>query len=155
MDENKYEKSPVSNMNEIKSAYNYAVEHNIKYYRTVSKTGIFYGWDPNTNHHVRAQNGQEWFVNPEYKEPAEEVEPEEEIIEGEIEPTEEETPAESAEQKPEENVEELRKEIEKLRRESAIIADNCRQVTMERDDLKREYEEYKKSVEAVRAFFRG
>lgn len=154
MDEkNYYEKSPVSSANEIKAAYNYAVEHNIKYYRTVSRTGVIYGWDG--TRHVRAQGGQEWFENPEYKEP----EPEPEIIE-----------AEEVEEAPEEieeieipqdavvndvTVKELKEEIEKLRKENATIAETCRQTMMERDNIQREYAEYKNTIEKVREFFRG
>lgn len=64
--ENHYEKKPISRSIEIKAAYEYAVKHNIKYYRCISKTGVIYGW--NGNAHVRAADGQEWFENPKYVE---------------------------------------------------------------------------------------
>lgn len=63
-----YEKTEVSIPEEVKAAYEYAVSNNIKFYRAVSKTGTYYGYL--NGRAVRAEDGQEWFENPEYKEPA-------------------------------------------------------------------------------------
>jgi hypothetical protein len=70
-----YEVKNVAQANEIKAAYDYAVVHNIKFYRAISKTNAIYGWDatpvvgkPN-GQHIKALAGQEWFENPHYVEP--------------------------------------------------------------------------------------
>ncbi len=57
---------------EVEAAFNYAKEHNIKYYRAVSGGGAFFGWE--NGRHVKAKDGVEWFENPFYTEPKEEKE---------------------------------------------------------------------------------
>lgn len=66
-----YEKTGVSLPDEVKAAYEYAVENNYKHYRAVSKTGTYYGYVNGRVVHADAE--QEWFDNPEYVEPQPEV----------------------------------------------------------------------------------
>ena len=78
-----YEVKGVSQASEIKKAYEEAVKLNAPKYRAISNSKLYYGWDEKTNKHIRAEIGQEWFDNPHYVEPIEEVveEPIEEIEE--------------------------------------------------------------------------
>ena len=61
---------------DIKNVYLKAVEENIKFYRAVSNSGKYYGWETNVvypqGHHIPAIEGQEWFINDKYVEPVEE-----------------------------------------------------------------------------------
>lgn len=61
-----YEKKNVTTAAEVKETHDYAVEHNYKYYRAVSESGIYFGWIDGK--HFKAADGQEWFENLLYKE---------------------------------------------------------------------------------------
>ena len=67
-----YEVKNVTLAEEIKKVYETAVKENYHKYRAISKSGLIYGWDKQTNKHVKALDGQEWFDNPHYKAPIEE-----------------------------------------------------------------------------------
>ena len=73
-----YEIVGVQAIQQIKQAYEAAVAQNKKFYRAVSASGKIYGWEitPGTpqGHKVNAQPSQEWFINPYYVEPQENVE---------------------------------------------------------------------------------
>lgn len=61
-----YYESVVRYSGDVKHVFEYAMEHNCKYYRGVSASGKIYGWKD--NNFVEAADGQEWFENPEYHE---------------------------------------------------------------------------------------
>lgn len=85
--DNYYEVENITQASEIKNAYEEVIKANVPKYRAKSKTNKYYGWDENTNKFIRAEKGQEWFDNPHY------VAPIEEVID-EIEPVEEPVPEE-------------------------------------------------------------
>lgn len=66
MENQLYYEVPVTLASEIKTAYEHVVKNNIRRYRCLAKDGNIYGWV--NEKHVKAQVGQEWFDNPEYKE---------------------------------------------------------------------------------------
>lgn len=59
-----YERKPIKRSGDVKAAYEYAVAHNIKYYRGVSEHGTPYFWTGKT--HQKLPAGQ-WAENPHYK----------------------------------------------------------------------------------------
>lgn len=61
-----YYEDAVTYGSEVKNVYERAIERNAKYYRATAG-GKYYGWV--NGKHVAAESGQEWFDNPEYKEP--------------------------------------------------------------------------------------
>lgn len=92
-----YEVKGVSQASEIKKAYEEAIKSNAPKYRAISKTNAIYGWDATANKFIKAQGGQEWFDNPHYVAPVEEIVEEpievvEEKVEEVIEPIEEKEP---------------------------------------------------------------
>ena len=134
---NNYEVKGVSQATEIKKAYEEAVMANAPKYRAVSKTNQYYGWDENTNKFVKAEIGQEWFDNPHYVEPVEEVteEPIEEIVEPIIEEMADEVKAEEVEEKVEEK--------EPVIDYKALYEEKC----VEFNNLEEEYTTAKKCVD--------
>lgn len=144
-----YEVKGVSQTSEIKKAYEEAVKANAPKYRAVSKTNLYYGWDEKTNKHVRAEIGQEWFDNPHYVAPVEEVV--EEISEEQI--------IEELAQVAEEMVEEVKTEevvaenttTEEVKEPEidykALYEEKCQEV----DGLKEDLENAKKYAEHYKA----
>lgn len=59
-----YEVKGITRTTEIEAAYKHAVECNYKYYRAVSEKGAFFGWVDGK--HIKAAEGQEWFINSSY-----------------------------------------------------------------------------------------
>lgn len=95
------EKKGVKTTEEIKAVYQEAVNENYKFYRAISNSGKYYGWEITLaypqGHHIPAPEGQDyWFVNDKYIEPIDEpieepiAEPvEEPVVEPVVEPIEE------------------------------------------------------------------
>ena len=129
-----YEVKGVSQATEIRKAYEEAVKANAPKYRAVSKTNQYYGWDEKANKFIKAEIGQEWFDNPHYVAPVEEVV--EEISEEQI--------IEEVAQVAEEMVEEVKVEetVEKIDYK-ALYEEKCQEV----DGLKEDLENAKKYAE--------
>lgn len=101
-----YEKKNVTTAAEVKEIYDYAAVNNIKYYRAATEKGVFFGWVDGK--HAKAADGQQWFENPEYKEPKIEITPDISINECGLE--NEHKPVETAEKTVEITTEEVAKE---------------------------------------------
>lgn len=157
--ENYFEVKEVSQATEIKKAYEEAVKANAPKYRAVSKTNQYYGWDEKTNKFVKAEIGQEWFDNPHYVAPIEEIveEPIEKVEEIKTEEvvvknatTEEidykalyEEEVEKNSNKDQEIVS-LRKENEELKSENKCLEDELSETQDELDEIKETITKFKK-----------
>lgn len=64
MDENLYYEADVKFSGDVSKVYEDAAARNAKYYRGVSPSGKYFGWVD--GHYVSADDGQEWFENPNY-----------------------------------------------------------------------------------------
>lgn len=90
MDEKLYYEAEVKYGDDVRKVYDAAVERNAKFYRGISVSGKYFGWADGK--FVHAEEGQEWFENPCYKnideaeeKPLEEVESKEVPLSDEIE----------------------------------------------------------------------
>lgn len=166
---------------DIKNVYLKAVEQNAKYYRAVSNSGKFYGWETSLaypqGHHIPAQVGQEWFVNDKYVEPVEVAkenlatelieEPIEEVAENEPISEPEVEPVVEVEQPMEETVEEpaeidykalYEETLEKLGEVEDKLANKDEEISALKAEIEKistEYANYKAEIETVKKFFRG
>lgn len=159
---------------DIKNVYLKAVEQNAKYYRAVSNSGKYYGWETSLaypqGHHVPAQVGQDWFVNNKYVEPVEEpieepIEPVEEPVEEIAQEKVEEPIAEVAEtttaQEPvipsvdyKTLYEDALKQIDTLGEELSEQDKYINALKQEIEKISTEYADYKAGIEIVKKFFR-
>lgn len=74
----KYEVENIVTAAEVEAAYKHAVDENIKFYRGVSRSKHFYGWDARERKLIKDGEGGEiidgeiWYINDKYIEPVEE-----------------------------------------------------------------------------------
>ena len=150
---------------DIKNVYLKAVEENIKFYRAVSNSGKYYGWETNVvypqGHHIPAIEGQEWFINDKYVEPVEEP-IEQPVEELEVEPIVEENVEETVEEPTEEpaqiDYKALYEEtLEKLGEVEDELANKDEEISALKSEIEKistEYADYKAKIETVKKFFR-
>lgn len=158
MENKKYYEIPISKTTQLKEAYEYAVANNIRYYRGVSRSGKYYALDENGNLVNLTGKEHEWQENDKYVAPvavaADPVEDEIESSDNEIEIasdgfTEEDTSnGETAYTKAAEDTVDY-----KSLYEDAISELDKKNAQYE--ELESKYNELYRTVENVRAFFRG
>lgn len=156
-----YYEVPIAKASQVKDAYEYAVKNNKKYYRGVSRSGKYYAIDKSGNLINLSEIGKEWMENDKYISLVATNMPEIESEDNDIESEEEEIEIASdgfTEEDTGNDETAYTKAAEDTVDYKSLYEDAISELDKKNaqyEELESKYNELYRTVENVRAFFRG